>query len=755
MRSVLLFAYTLLLCISASAQTNFYAVDTIQNVELFFSNPLWDYELDTAKLGAESYLMADSARINGIGFDSVGVRYKGNSSYDSTSAKNPFHIELNHFKPQQYYGVEDIRLSNCYKDPSMIREVLGYQTAAKMMAVSRANFARVFVNGGYVGLYSNVEGISNAWAKRNLGSDGDMIIKCNPIVNPGVTVKSNFRKISPYDSTTYAPFYEVKSNSSFSNVVALIDSINSTTSLRGSMNVDRLLWMCAFNDLFVNLDSYTGVFAQNHFALRDNSGKYNCALWDLNMCYGGFPYLGSANSSLNTQSISGLKRLSLMPHSGDSYWPLLNRIYADSTELKEYLGHLLAMLSNEIKSNAYISDAQSLQAIIADDVALDSNKFFSTTDFQNGLLADISVGNYFVPGIQNLMSARALYIDSLANAMGYIVPLVSIPAFSNSPSFNNSLTVAVTCAQEIKAYFCYRFDPWSAFVRAPMYDDGMHGDGAAGDHVYGVAFVPKGTVVQYYAIAEGSKVSAFNPEYAEHVFYEMVVDVPPAQPGFVVLSEAMANNTITALDGNGEYEDWLEVQSTAGEIALGNLFLSDDIANLAKWQFPSNATTLSGVPGLPIVWCDNAIYQKGMHANFKLNDTGTSIFLSDATGKILDSLSWDFLLLPNQSYMRCNSAVGTNTSLALPTSFGMPNCGVAVKPYLSNRFLSLVPNPAVDVIKIVFDSDISVVKAVDVYGRESRLRCSSAESTVDISHLRSGIYIIVVNDRFISRLVKE
>ena len=64
--------------------------------------------------------MAAQVKINGVAFDSVGVKYKGNSSY-SPSNKKSLHIELDSYKNQSYNGVSDIKLGNNYKDPSLIK----------------------------------------------------------------------------------------------------------------------------------------------------------------------------------------------------------------------------------------------------------------------------------------------------------------------------------------------------------------------------------------------------------------------------------------------------------------------------------------------------------------------------------------------------------------------------------------------------------------------------------------------------------
>ena len=83
---------------------SFYDINTVQTIALVFSQSNWDYMLDTAKAGSDGYIMAQSVTINGTRFDSVGVKYKGNSTYGPNQVKNPFHIELDTYKNQDYQG---------------------------------------------------------------------------------------------------------------------------------------------------------------------------------------------------------------------------------------------------------------------------------------------------------------------------------------------------------------------------------------------------------------------------------------------------------------------------------------------------------------------------------------------------------------------------------------------------------------------------------------------------------------------------
>lgn len=116
----------LMLCGTLSFAQNFYYRATVQSIEIFFGFTNWDSQLDAAT-STDAFIIADSVRINGVTFDSVGVKYKGNSSYNPNNNKNPLHIELDYIKgSQDYQGYTNIKLQNGYSDPSMIREVLSY-----------------------------------------------------------------------------------------------------------------------------------------------------------------------------------------------------------------------------------------------------------------------------------------------------------------------------------------------------------------------------------------------------------------------------------------------------------------------------------------------------------------------------------------------------------------------------------------------------------------------------------------------------
>jgi len=101
--------------------------------------------------------------IDGTSYDSVGIRYKGYSSVSIDRKKNPFNIKLDWLINQDHNGIDKIKLSNVIQDPSFIREALSYEIARKYMPASGANYAKVYINDVYWGLYTSVQDVDKGF----------------------------------------------------------------------------------------------------------------------------------------------------------------------------------------------------------------------------------------------------------------------------------------------------------------------------------------------------------------------------------------------------------------------------------------------------------------------------------------------------------------------------------------------------------------------------------------------------------------
>ncbi|MFM6934859.1 MAG: CotH kinase family protein [Flavobacteriales bacterium] len=735
-------------------QVDFYDNTQIQSIHIYFSQSNWDYRMDTAKAGADSFLTADSVIINGSKYLSVGVKYKGNSSYNVSQAKNPLHISLNENITQNYQGLVDIKLSNAHGDPSGIREVLAYHILSDYMVCPRANFVNVFINDTLVGLYTNVESISKDFLQKNFYSNNQAFFKCNPVGTPNPTTKSNLRYISA-DSSQYFGLYQMLSNNGWGNFLNLCNAAtNNTSNLESLIDIDRSLWMLAFDNVFVNLDSYAGLFAQNYYLYQDNNGYFNPILWDLNMCFGSFPYLGAGNTSMGSLTNQNMIQLPVSAHSTDPYWPLIKSIYANPQYKKMYFAHIKTLMDEKLSTGTYLQDAQTFHDLIQSSALADTNDYFTDTEFTNSITTAVPYGSYTVPGIEGLMSNRLSYLSSTTELNQTQAQITNITCSSNSPSIGQTVTVTAHVSNATTVYFGSRASVFDHFVRQQMFDDGLHNDGAAGDQVFGFDFSMDHALLHYYIYAENGNIGRFEPQRAEYEYFTLMSNLNVPQTEDVKLNELLASNFNGMINDYGFRKDWLELYNNAGVAkSLYGLYLSDNHDLLNKYPFPLNGSV--SAHATKVIWMDNALNSASyMHANFGLSSGGETIYLTNSNGVILDSISF-----PTQtddiSYGRCPDGTGTWNYLATP-SFNASNCVVGINEVQSTSW-SIYPNPFSNemTIQSLNGEQLEDLRIVDVKGQLVWQGSSTASShKISTESFPSGLYVIQINGQIAVKLIK-
>jgi CotH kinase protein len=103
----------------------------------------------------------------------VGARLKGGlGSFRPLSQKAAFKLKFDEFvEGQTFLGLEKLTLNNMVQDPTMIHEVLAYESFRALgVPASRTGYAWVTVNGEPYGLYLNVEVLDSISLPRWFGS---------------------------------------------------------------------------------------------------------------------------------------------------------------------------------------------------------------------------------------------------------------------------------------------------------------------------------------------------------------------------------------------------------------------------------------------------------------------------------------------------------------------------------------------------------------------------------------------------------
>jgi len=735
------------------AQTNFFDVNTIQKIEITFAQPSWDYDLDTAKAGADNYILASSVKINNVLFDSVGVKYKGNSTYNATYSKNPLHIALDEFKNQNYLGIKDIKLSNGYADPSQIREVLLYNILQNYMHCPKANFAQVYINGSYVGVYSNAENIGKKFLAEHFYSNDNTFIKCNPTVTSGPTNKSNLRFIPLADTTGYYNFYDLKSDYSWNDIKNLCDTVtNNAANIGNTVDMDRVIWMLAFNNVTVNLDSYNGALCQNYYMYKDNTNHYNPIIWDLNMGFGGFPHMGSGLSSLATLTVANMQQMLLTAHANDIYWPLIKAVMNNATYKKRYAAHCKTIVDEFFSNGLFLQKSMQLMAIADTAIASDTNSFFTYLQFQNSLTTNYVSGTNTIPGIDNLMTARATYLQSTTEFAAQQPSISNIALSNTNAPLNSTIFITANVTNAATIMFAYRNNVVNKFTKTQMYDDGLHSDGAANDNVFGIYIQLNTLNTQYYLYAENANAAIFSPQRAEHEFYNINTTQQNIANGAIVFNEIVANNASGNTNENGLFEDWIELyNNTDSVINLYGLYLTDSLQMPTKYTFANNAIILPH--GFLTLWADeNNSTNTFFHTNFKLAASGETLMLSNGNGQIIDSITYNNAAA-NTSFGRCPNGMGAFEIIPTPT-FNVSNCiDVIAENSKLNFHIILAPNPCNKQFTITTITDKNkLLQIINSIGQIVFSSTIAKSQFIDIETLKSGVYTVVCNDAY-SKLV--
>jgi len=520
----LYFLFFLVLTPLLSGAQDLYEINKIREIKVRFVENNWDVLLDSFKQDGNDERLLGSVTIDGVLYDSVGVRYKGNSSYFNTRKHNlsklPFNIKADYTRDEQRFkgGYKSLKLSNVFRDPSFLREVMAYEIAGKYMNAPRANFVKLYVNETYLGLYNNTESIDKKFLVDNFGDKSGVLFKCDPNWNakvkkgcsPGEKASLMFQGDDP---ECYYSNYELKSKEGWEDLIQLTKTLNDhPENVHEILNVDQTLWMHAYNNVLVNLDSYSGKLCHNYYMYRDTFGLFQPMVWDMNMAFGGFRHDGTGPSLTNEK----LQELSPFIHYKSPNRPLISQLLKNPLNRKVYIAHIRTILKENFEAGAFERRGAELQRLIDFNVQQDKNKLYTHEAFKQNLKESTKAGKSNIIGLAELMNKRAEYLK--AHPLLRKTP-PSLSGVRHTKS-TDQVTIVATASNADAVFLMYRSKPHAPFKRIRMADNGQDGDQTSGDGVFSKS-VELSNGAQYYVIGENEKSAAVLPERAAFEFYKV------------------------------------------------------------------------------------------------------------------------------------------------------------------------------------------------------------------------------------------
>jgi spore coat protein CotH len=246
---------------------------------------------------------------DGLKFENVGVRYKGNGTYAESQRqlKRPLKIDLDkNVRGQNLLGVTKLNFGNLVADPSCVSDTLSYQLFREAGVPSpRTAHAKIYltVPGKYdhqlLGLYVMVENVDSMYAISRFSLKQGLILK---------PVTPKLFEYLGEDWAAYSGIYDPKTRAypeqqrrviDLAKLVSNADDAAFQAKIGDFVDLDEMARFLAVTVYLSTMDSLLAQGQNFYIYLHPVSNKFMFMPWDLDHSFGDFPMIGSAEGRIN------------------------------------------------------------------------------------------------------------------------------------------------------------------------------------------------------------------------------------------------------------------------------------------------------------------------------------------------------------------------------------------------------------------------------------------------------------------------
>ncbi|ETT66382.1 CotH kinase family protein [Paenibacillus sp. FSL H8-0457] len=340
--------------------------DKVIDVKITIDEADFQDMLDNAS--AEEYKEA-SVNYNGMQFDHVGIRTKGNLSLrsvvNSDSDRYSFKISFDEYLNQTLNGISKINLNNNYSDASYMREFLTYELAESVgLPTPGFSYVNVYVNDELWGFYLAIEQIGDSYLQRHFDHSYGALYKAQ------MTGSGSDLAWLGSDPDSYTGLVMKSKSSNDDVLIDMLDELNNGIDYEKVLDVDNVLKYVALNVVASNMDSYLGMNKQNYY-LYENNGIFSVLPWDYNMAFGGF---GGSGILIDEPTQGALAER-----------PLIAKLLEVDKYKERYHAILSEMLEGYMQQETFNERVEQLQDLISEHVKQDPRPFYSYEDYEQSI----------------------------------------------------------------------------------------------------------------------------------------------------------------------------------------------------------------------------------------------------------------------------------------------------------------------------------------------------------------------------------
>lgn len=722
----------------------FYDETKVQRVDLTFSQA--DYWTQMTVNYVSKTDIAATMSYNGKTFPNVGVRFRGNTSYQRvTTQKKSFSVTLDFQDPKQNVdGYETLHFNNAFEDASMMKEVLYLSFNRRHIPAAKGSFINLFINGQNWGLYPNVQVLNGQFMKEwFLSNNGTRWRAERPSGGGGMpgggfgagTSTLNFLGT---DTALYKAHYTLKGTQKanpWADLAKACEALNTPfeDDLKKVFDTDRALWFVAHEIIFGDDDSYVNKGGQDYYVFWDKETNRIT------------PIEYDGNSAFNNIASSWSPFLK----ESNTQFPIMSKLFKVPALRQRYLAHVRTMIEESLDDN-YVNNKIDTYFSLMDQYVKDDPKKLGT---YNEFVTQKTTLKNWLKNRKAFLLNNAEVNRSYANISEVIHASDGKLLVAPNANQKATITAKITNTNGVAGVFLYHSTGLDGyFNKMQMFDDGKNGDGAANDGIFGgsIPAYEKGTYVRYYIEAINNDVdrtASYMPKGAEHDVYVYQVKLGESANKNIVINEIMASNTKTITDPKGQFDDWIELYNkSTTAVDLSGWFITDNPNNRDKWKMPQGTTIPAN--GYLIVWADEDSSQNtatSFHANFKLSAAGETVILLDKDTLKVDEVTFG-AQKADVSYARKPNGTG-NFGHFTPTFNSNNDSAISPTNDITENALKIYPNPTNRGFTVVADLSATVhLQIFNTLGQTVYDGKLNGQAFIETQNWQPGIYIVKVGN---------
>lgn len=359
---------------------------------LEFENPNWEAEL--VAFNNTDVEVPAKVTVDGRDYSDVGIHFRGNSSFGvGNGYKRSLNLTFDFVhEDQAVLSYRTLNFLNANDDPTFLRTVLSLHIARQYLPAPKANLVRVVINGEHWGIYASSQQFNKEFLKDHFETTKGTRWKVPQGGGDGIGA---FRYVDE-NVSSYTNVFRIKSKeqpAAWAALIKLARTLKETpteqleAALEPLLDIDGYLRFLALDNAMANGDGFYSRGADYSLYL-DPEGRFHFLFYDANEMFSAGGGRGGGGGRAG-----GGPTLSPLATQHDASKPIISRILAVPSLRSKYLGYVREIADKSFDWQALGPVVKQYRDLIADDVARDTRKLFTTDQFLAGTADEPAPGS--------------------------------------------------------------------------------------------------------------------------------------------------------------------------------------------------------------------------------------------------------------------------------------------------------------------------------------------------------------------------